>query len=602
MSYVTDILDEHQALATARLPWETHWRDVARFVLPQNEGFDSLLASYPLAAVESVVSTPVSADKSRELYDMTSLWGVERLTGGLLSLKTPETEYWHGMQPDDVFGSEPTTDEKHALERLRNYQFKVRANPASGFWPAHKSAIRSMCSFGDGWMYMEEMVGRGAGLPYSYEFMPLPECFPGLDPKGKPNRMHRPFMMTCEQVVRKFGADKVSKKVVDFANDPKNRHNRVQVLHAVRPRDSSDRYQKLGVMGADFASCYILPDDKHEIGESGFFEFPFMRYAWNNSGRLPFCTGPVAYAMGELKSLNIMAKEELISVSTVMRPAFATAGKNFTRLNLNPGANNPGLIAPDGKPMFMPMNAGARPDLAQAVLDYRRNSVREMLYLNMWQLLMPQGGEVDTATAAIIKAQEKGEMFGPVDISLNEGLSMMVDREVGILGRKGALNDNSPLAMPDSMAKKDVGPSFSSPLDRLRRMGEMIGMQRLIEFCTMLGGGDPQRTAEIMTRLDTDDMLEKAQEILGAPATSIRSREAAADMNAQNQQMNQAMQALAAMQAGGETAKSIGEGGAALAGGAEAMNAAPALQRSIQNMVPGAQAGARTAQALGAAA
>lgn len=597
MSYVQEILDEHQSLATARLPWETYWRDIARFVLPQTEGFDTLLATYPLAAVDSVVSTPVASEKSKDLYDMTSLWAIERLTAGLLSLKTPETESWHGNQLDDPFGREPTHAEDVALERLRDYQFRVRSNPKSGFWPAHRSAVKSMCGFGDGWMFVEELMGRGPKVPYSYTYLPIIECFPGMSPTGQPNRMFRPFLLSAEQVARKFGAENISGPVRDKANDPQNRHNRILVLHAVRPRDDSDSYNKLGVRGASFASAYILPDDKHMIGnaEGGFFEYPFVRYAWSNSGTKPYSEGPVAYAIGELKSLQELAKNELIAVSSSFRPPVATAGKNFTRLNWNPGANNPGLITNDGKPLFQPMQTGVRPDFAQAVMEYRRNSVREMLYLNMWQLLMPAGGEADTATAALIKAQEKGEMFGPVGISLNEGLSMMVDREIAILGRKGAFNAGSPLEMPDSMADQSVSPTFSSPLDRLRRMGELIGMQRLVEFALFLAGGDPQQTASILARFDVDEMLDRAQDILGAPVEVLKDIEAANAERQQNGQMAQVMQQLQALQMGGEAARAAGEGGAALAGGAEAVNASPALRRGIQNapagMVQGAQAG-----------
>ncbi len=605
-SYVNDILDEQQQLATARLPWETHWRDIAKYVLPQTEGFDNLIANSPMTAVDSVVSTPVASKKSEELYDMTSLWAIERLTAGLLSLKTPETEYWHNNQLDDPFGGDPTHDEEVALERLRNYQFKVRANPKSGFWPAHRSAIKSMCGFGDGWMFTEEMMGQGPHVPYRFTYMSLIECFPGIGPDGLPNRMFRPFMRSCEQVVRKFGPDKVSKTVLDKANDPKNRHNRVVVLHAVRPRDQSDMYSKLGSRGAPFASCYLLPDDKHMIGESGFYEFPFTRYAWSNTGTSPFSPGPVAYAIGEIKSMQELAKNELIAVASSFRPPTATVGKNFARLNFNPGANNPGLISPDGKQLFATLTTGARPDFAQAVMESRRSALREMLYLNLWQIIIDtkQGGP-DTATAALIRAQEKGEMFGPVGISLNEGLSMMTDREVAILGRKGAFRQGSPLAMPESMADKNVAPAFSSPLDRLRRMGELVGMQRLVEFAMLLAGGDPQRAATVLARFDTDDMLERAQDILGAPATSLRSRDDANADRQQDGQMAQMMQALQTMQMGGEAARAVGEGGAALAGGAEAVNAAPALRRGIQNMpaaIPAAQQAGGALSALAGAA
>ena len=594
---VQECIDEFQQLASDRMFWEKYWRDIATYVLPHAEEFDDIVLSGSLSSVDLVTSTPAPAKKSVELYDMTSLWAIERLTAGLLSLKTPETEYWHGMKLDSLFGEEETHQEKIALERLRNYLFAVRANPKSGFWPAHRSAVKSMCAFGDGWMFIEEKLGTGPGRPYRYEFMALSQLYPGMSPEGQPNRMFRQFGRTSEQIVRKFGRENVHPTLVAEANDPAKRHTRHPVLHCVKPRDDVDR-DRIGVYGAQYSSCYILPEEKFEIGESGYFEFPFVRYAWSNTGTKPFSYGPVAYALGEIKSMQEMAKNELLASAASLRPAMAIAGKNMTRLNFNPGVSNPGLISPDGKQLFAPLNSGARPDFSQAVMEQRRGQLREMLYLNLWQILMQDGEK--TATESMIIAQEKGEMFGPVGISLNEGLSAMTDREVGILSRKKAFADGSPLAMPDSMDNKNVSPTFSSPLDRLRRMGEMIGMQRVVEFAILIAGGDPQQGAKIMARFDIDEMLDKAQEILGAPATIYVSKEVAGEARGQQDQMAQAMQALIALKGSGEAATALGEGAQQVAAGAEMVGNSPKTQQ-LGRAVPAMQNAATDAAARQAA-
>lgn len=189
-------------------------------------------------------------------------------------------------------------------------------------------------------------------------------------------------------------------------------------------------------------------------------------------------------------------------------------------------------------------------------------------------------------------------MLGPVGISMNEGLSHNVDREVGILGRKGAFEDDSPLAMPDSMVNKDIAPTFTSPLDRLRRIGELVGMQRLVEFATLLAGGNEQMAAKIMARFDPDEMLDKAQEILGAPVTVLTSRDKADEQRGQQDQMAQMLTALETMRAGGEAATAAGQGATAAAEGAEAASASPALANLTQNapqLAQGALAGAQQA-------
>lgn len=587
MGVVSELKDEWQALADARAPWETYWRNIAAYVLPQTEGFDRLLSTNKDVAINSVVSTPVASKRSKDIYDMTSLWGIERLTAGMLSLKTPEAQSWHDLHTDSVFGEELTHEEKLALERLRDYQFRVRANPKSGFWSAHKSAIRSMCGFGDGWMYVEEMPGGGSRTPYRYEFMPLPELYPAVGTDGQPNRMFRVFRWSALQVATKW-PEKAGSKITAMANDPTQRHNVVRVMHCVKPREDKARGDAMGAKAGAFASHYCLPDDEVHIGEGGFYEYPFTRYAWSNTGTRPFSEGPVAYALGEIKSLQEMAKNELLAIQTSLRPAYATAGKNFARLNLNPGVSNPGLISPDGRPLFAPMNSGVRPDFAQSVMEARRNSVREMLYLNLWQIIMQD--QNDTATAALIKAQEKGEMLGPVGISMNEGLSAMIDREVSILDRKRAFAEGSPLEMPASMDQKGVSPIFTSPLDRLRRMSELVGVQRLVEFGMTLEGLKPGSAA---ARFDFDEMLDTAQDVLGAPARTMRPAEEAQEARSQMDQMGQLQAAMETARSGGEAAQAAGRGAQELATGASTAGQSPALQQMLdpQMLAQAGQAG-----------
>lgn len=575
MTVVHDLIDEFQALSSGRSRWEAYWRQVSAWVLPQTDEFNAMFAQASSAnAVGAVTGTPVAAERSKHVYDMTSLWGIDRLTAGLISLKTPESDYWHDLDADNDFGYEATQEEIVALERLRNYLFKIRGNPNSGFWPAHKAAVKSMCAFGDGWLFIKEE--QGARVPFSYEFIPLPEVYPGVSTKGRPNRMFRPFYWSAYQVRSEFG-EAAGSKITEMANDAKRKHDRIRVMHAVRPRDDTLRV-KMGLRGAEFSSYYILPDEEHLIGEGGFWEFPFTRYAWSNIGQRPYSEGPVAYAIAEIQSINAMARDELIAVQQQLRPPLAVHGKNFTRINFNPGAPNPGLINGAGQALFAPLTQGQRPDFAQAVMESRRAGLRESLYLNLWQILIAdvQAGP-ETATEAMLRAQEKGEMLGPVGISMNEGLSQNVDREVGILNRKQAFAAGSPLAMPDSLADAEVAPAFTSPLDRLRQVGQVIGAQRTLEFAIVLEQIKPGITA----RLDADEMLELAQQVYGAPASVLRGREVGQEAMAQKALMGQTADTIAAAEGAGNAAAAAGAGMQELAAGSEAMKQAPAIQQAL---------------------
>jgi len=575
MTIVQDLLDEYHSIASGRTRWEAYWRQVSAWVLPQTEQFDSMIRLGGDSSILAVTGAPVAAERSKHIYDMTSLWAIDRLTAGLVSLKTPESDYWHDLNRDDDFNAEPSHEEALALELLRDYLFKIRANPMSGFWSSHKAAVKSMCAFGDGWQFIKEQNGNR--VPFTYEFMPLTEVFPSVGPDGMPNRMYRPFRWTAHQIATEFG-EAAGSKVIDMANDNKKRHDTLVVLHGVRPRADEQR-NKTGLRGAKYASWYCLPEEKHMIGEGGFWEFPFTRYAWSDQGQRPYSEGPVAYAISEIQSLNALARDELLASQQALRPPLGTIGKNFMRLNFNPGASNPGLVNGDGRPLFAALNTGARPDFARAVVEARQASIREALYLNLWQVLVADtGAGPETATEAMLRAQEKGEMLGPVGISLNKGLSANVDREVGILSRKGAFNPGSPLAMPDTLANAEVAPTFTSPLDRLRRVSQVIGAQRTIEIATVLEQVRPGTLA----RIDTDEILELAQDVYGAPARILLDRKVGEQARQQAQQTQETATALAGTEAAGNAAAAAGVGAQQAAAGVEALKQSPALQRAMQ--------------------
>jgi hypothetical protein len=558
MGIVAELTSEFEALSTARLPWEKYWRAIAAYVLPQTEGFDRLFSTNATAAITSVVSTPVASAKSKDIYDMTSLWAIDRLTAGILSLKTPEAYTWHDIGIDDDFGYDPTQPEMVALEKLRDYLFRVRGNPASNFWPSQRAAVKSMCAFGDGWLFVPEVHGNSR-LAYRYEYIPLPEIYPAVGPDGRPNRMFRMFRRSALQLAAQFG-EKIGARLMAMARDPKRGHDTVRVLHAIRPRDPVAQGRVLGVRGGAFESHYALPDDEIHIGESGYYEFPFVRYAWSDTGTKPFSEGPVSFALGEIKSLQELSKLELLAAQAVLKPPLGVAGKNFSKLNFNPGVVNPGLVNPEGKPLFAPLNQGVRPDFANIVTQARRQTLREMLYLNLWQILV-NDREV-TATEAMLRAQEKGELLGPVGISMNAGLGGLVDREVAVLNRRNAFKSGSPLEMPSSLGQRDISPQFTSPLDRLRRMGELIGMQRLIEFAGLIAKATGD--VGIFQRFDLDEMISIAQDVLGAPAVVLRDREEVSKDQQQQESVMNFMRLMEAGRQGGEAAQALGAGAAAL--------------------------------------
>lgn len=564
MTIVQDLLDRLRALQNDRMPWESFWWDIARYALPDAERFDGMFAGRDRgAAIDSVVSEPIAARRSREIYDQTSLWAIDRGVAGEMSLITPQSETWHDLAPEDPFMDEPDENGKEWLEYVRDFLFKTRANPASGFWTAHKAATRSKWAFGTGVTFSEEHEKGDVTAPILYRYVPLSECHLGCDFNGVIDTNFRLLRRSARSCMQRWG-NKVSAKTMAYAESEKDKDRMVLLLHAVMPRKEKGSKASGLKGGSDFASYYVEVDNKHLIGDSGYWEFPFHVYHWQRNNPGPYAEGPMAIALADVKSLNMLAKSELQAAQQWVKPPMAVPSDGINRLNLNPGAMNVGATDAQGNLLAKPLFTGQRPDFAQTVLETRRNQVRESLYVNLWQILI-QNPQM-TATEAMIRANEKGDLLGPVGNAAQVTLSHMVDREISILARMGAFDRGSALQPPEEMEGRSIGVRFTSPLDRLRRGNEAVAIERLWASAGQIAqaqaaGGQPP---EILDLLDADDSIRQLRDIFGAPASVIKTAAEVQALRKQRAQAAQAMQLAQGAQMGGEAAKSVGDGMQAL--------------------------------------
>jgi hypothetical protein len=531
--------------------------------------------SSPSAAINSVVDTniaggPIAVERGREIYDQTSLWAVDRGANGTLSLTTPQAGTWHDIVSDDPFGAEETDEEKRFNQRLRDYLFKTRSNPRSGFWVAQKAAMRSVWAFGTAVTFTEESE-RGASSPISYRHIPLTESYLSVNAEGIVDTNFRVFRYSARSCVQRWG-NACSAKVRAMAEDPQKKDQTVLVLHAVYPRDERGSYGNSN-RESQFASCYVEIEEKTLIGESGYYEFPYRVDHWQRNNPGPYDEGPVAIALADIKSLNALAKDELRAMQQWVAPPMATVDDGMGRLNLNTRAVNPGFLSATGVLQAQPIHTVERPDFARAVIEARQNAVKSTLYLDLWQAILDSARTM-TAEEVMRRTQEKGDLLGPVGSSLQTGLSFMVEREVSILERAGAFRPGSPLAAPETMRGRNIGVRFTSPLDRMRRTSEVQATEHVIVVAGQLAqAGKP----EVLQKLDGDAIMDLAAEVLGAPAKIFVPPEVLQQQRAAQANAN-------AAKAGAQFASDAGNAARDAAAGADAVANSPAASDILRRI------------------
>lgn len=573
-----ELIDVSNRLVNERIEWDVVWEQCARLVLPMSDReFRRGGTTYSSReAIDGWAAGPRSVDKLAERFDITAVVAADRLATGLISLVTPDSEKWMTLGISDPLGAVEATDEETRwLERQRDYLMSTMYTPATGWNQANGGAMRSMVVYGTGLYFIEEAWGKrgqnDVAVPYTFTPLPLSENYLTVDGQNEVDQNYRRFRMSARSAATVFG-DKLSAPTLKIANDPQQSHRQIEFLHWVGYRNET------GMRGDPMRqslveSVYVEVEQKHELRRGGFNYFPVIPYHWNQAPNSPYGESPVMMVMAEIKGVNILGKNTLLSTQQLTRPPVATSDDGtIQRPNLNPAAINYGALDAQGRLKIQPILTAQNPSLVQNILDASRSQIKEGLYTNLWQILInnPQM----TATEALIRSNEKGELLGPIGTKIQAGLSAMTDCTLTILEGKGAWQPGAALEPPGSLSGRNVKSRFNSPLDRMRRAGELVGIQRTFETIGPIAQIDPS----VMDNFDTDEIVKLTQEINGAPKKILRKPEDIQAMRDQRDQQAQAQQALAAAQQAGQAATGLTKGAPAVQGAMDMMQQAAGQQ------------------------
>lgn len=569
MGIVDDLMQMQSGLAYERANWENAWVDCVNLAMPYASHKYDFGGGSTASSLTGLAREPASVKRSKELFDGEAVWASERLAGGVESTVSPRSQKWQDFVLDGPFSPDPTDLEEEWLDKLRDYNFGVRYDARCNFALANQKAIRSAVTLGTGILYSEENLGRKnidpVRVPFFYRFVPVIEAYLGIDAYDDVDRCVSLTEMTASGAAAYFGIDNLSQKIRDAANDIKKAQSTFTFMHAVLPRDEAGDY-KTKRAGMTFASFWAEVETRHLIKDSGFFTFPYQVMWWDQVDNSPYGQSPIMSILGDVKMLQAMSKSALQAAQQMVKPPLATmAGMYNQRLNLNPGAVNPGYIDEGGRLKAQPIITNQNPSFAENLMELKRQGIRRSTYVDLFQTLVQNPNM--TATEAIIRANEKGELLGPAGAKIEAAHSKCTERELDIIERKGAYAEGSPLAKPASSANSKVGVKSTGPLARLRRMQEMQGVESVMNLAGLFAQYSPDLAADVLDRVDHDETLELAREIRGAPRKMFRTDEEVAERRqARAQQQEQAAAAQMMDQMAGAAGK-----------------ATPAIQAAIQS-------------------
>ena len=526
------IVREFEQLRSQRGTWEYHWQEIAERVLPRADTFYK-------------VRQEKGEKKHEKVFDSTPVIALERFASAMESMLTPRNQKWHGLK-----ATLPELNQEHEVQvwfdEVTRRLFAHRYSPKANFASQTYENYLQLGAFGSGALFIDENDRGGI----RYRSIHLGEIYFAEDHQGRVNKAYRVFNMQAQAAMQKPAwQGKLPEKITKASNP----FEEFEFLHVVKPRDDFDP-TRADHKGMEYVSYYISLEGKILLSEGGYSTFPYPISRYVTAPNETYGRSPAMSVLADIKMLNEMSKTDIRAVHKLVDPPILLHNDGLLggiSPRVTPNAVNYGMVSPDGRPLMQPFQSGARVDIAEEKMQQRRNNINDAFMVTLFQILVENPRM--TATEALLRAQEKGALMGPVmGRQQSEFQGPLIERELDILMRQGAIPP-----MPEALieAEGEYEIEYDSPLNRLQRSEDATGISRTLDMIAPLAQIDPS----VLLAIDPHAAVRIVAEANGVPARAIRPEEEVAQMVAEQQAAEEEARAIEQMQPAATAVKDLAE-------------------------------------------
>ncbi len=531
MSDASQIINQHEQMAADRSQFETHWQEITERVLPRQDQWFGTVRT--------------QGDKrTSKIFDSTAPLALTRFAAAMESIATPRAERWHKLTPQ--WPLEEDKDSRTWLEEITKQLFRVRYSPRSNFASQAHEFYMSLGALGTACMYVDDDPGRG--IRYSTRHMS--EIFLAEDHQGRIDKVHRKFGLTARQAIQQFGEAELPEKIRKAAETQPE--TKFDFLHCVYPAPEVKAW-RVDAQGMPWTSRYICMDSKSDVMVSGYWEFPYMIGRYVVAPGETYGRSPAMDALADIKMLNEMEKTGLRALHHQVDPTLLLADNGVLQpFQMRPGAMVKGGVDANGRQSVIPLQTGGNIPALEEKTDQKRRLINDHFLVTLFQVLAEDRTNM-TATEVLQRAAEKGALLAPAAGRLqSEFLGPLIEREIGIMARAGAL----PPAPPSwEQMGGEYQVEYVSEITRAMRASEGVGILRMMEGISPVAQIDPS----ILDRVDGDEALKVLADVNGVPSKVLRSDDEVAAIKQGRAQQEQAAQLLSAAQVAGSAAKDLAQ-------------------------------------------
>lgn len=511
-SRAIEVMDQQSQMESARINFDSHWKEVAERILPRQDDFMS-------------PNRTEGEKRTEKIFDSTAVLALDRAASAIDSLVTPSSQEYHKLEPED----NALMDDQEVrvwLDEFNKTLFRMRYKPSANFASQAHECFISLMAFGTDTMFTDDVPGVGA----HYKSCPMSEIYIAENYYGVVDMVHRKFQMTARAAFQKWG-NRLPEAILKVKD--KEPLRKFDFIHCVKPNPELDSKRK-DYRGMKYISYYVSVEGKQMLDVGGYRVMPYSVGRHVTAPREVYGRSPAMQVLADIKMVNEMEKTMIRAAHKIVSPPLLLYGDGvLASFNARPDALNYGGVDDQGRQLVVPLKTGANLPIGLEILEQKRKMINDAFYVTLFQILVENPRM--TATEAMIRAQEKGQLLAPtVGRQQSEWLGSVIDRDIDI----AMTNEIHPVPPPKRLidAGGGIKVNYTSPLTRLRRAEDGVAIMRTLEQLAPLANLKP----EVLDIFDDDAVGREISEINGVPAKVMRPIEIVQQIRDQRAQAAQA--------------------------------------------------------------
>lgn len=525
------VMARRDALKESRYNWESHWQEIADYVLPQRATFTRTVSP--------------GQKRNQYIYDGTAPWACEQLANGLHAMLNNPMARWFFLSVPDI-ELKARRDVSEWLQVVTRIMYDEFSPTRSNFHPQIHEIYLDLSAFGLGVLYEEEAPAGGV----RFQAYHLNDCLIDEDAFGVVDTLFREFRYTLRQVAQRWGVGKLTESQRRTLNEKPG--TEVDIVHAVMPREDYDP-SKRNKQGKPYASLWIMRDGEVSntlLAEGGYDSFPYQVPRWSKRTLEKYANSAAMTALPDIRMANEMKFTLIRSAQKMVDPPLQVPDDGF----MGPVKTMPGGInyfRRNSQDRIEPLETGARPDLGVDLMTRVQQDIMRAFYMDAFYLTQDSDGVNVKATFVQQRREERfRQLAGILSRLQNELHGKLIDRTFEILYKQGAFPSPPPV-----LEGVNLEIEYVSPIARAQRTEDGENFLRLINMLAPLAQVDPT----VLSVFDGETIARDAsKDLFNLPVDWLRAKEAVQQIRQQNAAAQQAVQ-------GSETVKTLGDAAKAFA-------------------------------------